>query len=226
MEVIAENLVAREAGGGRTGILPVPGILTTTAHWADEIRKFADLEKSNTFDLARTIWSANKKLLRGEWSELWKSSNRLPFAKRTGEMFAVIGENLGNLHMHTCAHLPTGWTILYQLARLPRLLLEKLIADEVIHPAFKLAAARALVAKFVRHKTKGAPRPNLKLRLRGFRQFILASAGEWTDRERSMICETLQEIVRQLAAPARSASFSLSHHPIVWTPTESLTPTT
>jgi hypothetical protein len=165
-------------------------------------------------------------LLRGQWSELWRSSGRLPFAKRKGEMFALIGERLGNLNAHTCAQLPAGWTILHQLARLPRPVLEKLIADGDVHPALKLGAAKALVAKFVHGKKHGARPYQLTRRLRDFKKFILSSAEEWTDREQRMVCKTLEELARQLTAPAFSAGFSLSHEPIVWTTTLDATLTT
>src|SRR2546430_17003305 len=62
-------------------------------------------------------------------------------------MLVAIGERWSWADAQTFAHLPTGWSILYQLAHLERATFEELLRQGVIHPRLKLWQARKLVAQ-------------------------------------------------------------------------------
>jgi len=101
------------------------------SEWIVEIRKVWRLSASSTLDLARVVSAAKNRLQRqyGQWSQLWKSKHKMPVSKRTADMLAVIGDQMGGLDSQTSANLPRGWNILYQLARLDRQTLHLLIQE-------------------------------------------------------------------------------------------------
>ena len=94
--------------------------------WIAEITEAWARGGTHTLELARLVLTVRRRMCYGEWSQLWKSGE-MPFSKRKGEMLVVIGERLGRIDTKTFAHLPTGWSILYWLARLEWETLQKLV---------------------------------------------------------------------------------------------------
>jgi len=115
-------------------------------------------------------------------------------------MLVRIGERLGDLDGQTFGHLPSGWSILYQLARLDRRTLERLIQEGVIHPALTEREARRLVAQLggVTLKTPSV-RAILRERLRRFAQFVERNLGDWSARERELATKELTQLIEQIA---------------------------
>ncbi len=100
----------------------------TVSEWIGEIRRIWARGPASTLELARVMCAARDLLPRGGWTALWKSG-RVPFARRKAYYLLVIGDGLGWATAQTFAHLPTGWTILYCLAKLDRRTLERLIGE-------------------------------------------------------------------------------------------------
>ena len=71
----------------------------------------------------------------------------MPFSKSTGEDLVFIGKYLSWVNVLTLGRLPTGRTILRQLARLDRPTIESLIESEIIHPHLTLTEVTELVAQ-------------------------------------------------------------------------------
>src|ERR1043165_235425 len=121
MDVMVESRIGVETeptnGTGGLGPLQVGSRLRSAADWAGEIRKFLELGKSSTLDLARTVHLAKTSLHYGEWTALW-AEHRMPFSKSKADAFALVGRQFGALDSQTFGNLPAGWSILYQLARL------------------------------------------------------------------------------------------------------------
>src|SRR5262245_46332460 len=115
----------------------------TSDEWLGEIRRLYARGKEGTFQLAYAVHSAKSRLRRGEWARLWRSGN-VPFAKSKGEMLAKIGQQFGIPNVQAFACLPSGWSILHQLARLDRAKIDELIETGTIHPALTYTEARDL----------------------------------------------------------------------------------
>jgi len=162
----------------------------TVAAWIAQIQNCLIESKTNTLRLAGILYTAKRKLLYGQWTEMWKSA-QIPFSKRKGEMLVLIGKNLGCLDAQNSAHLPSGWNTLYYLARLDRTVLEKLILDSTIHPALTLKEAKALAAK---SNAGGSPRkPTFRQRFKKFEAYLQANSDNWRDTDRNWArCELLR----------------------------------
>lgn len=192
-----DNLVMTAVGENK-GVLakrvPVVPIthhsrLRSMAGWISEIKDVVGKGRASTIELAQILCAAKRKLLYGQWTEMWKSG-QIPFSKRKGEMLVVIGRNLGNLDAQNSAHLPLAWNTLYYLARLDCLVLENLILDGIVHPGLTLNEAKELF----KGKAKGrARKPNLRQRLQKLQEFIQGHFDDWTNEEREWArCELLR----------------------------------
>ena len=152
---------------------------------------------TQTMQLAQTVAQARRQLRRGEWSKLWKSE-RMPFAKRKGEMLVVIGERLSWANAQTIAHFPAEWSILYQLTRLSQPSIEHFIGTNVIHPKLTLKEAKALS---VPDKSKQASkkRTNVHRRLNQLRKWVEERTRFWTATERELCRCAFFELATRIA---------------------------
>ena len=187
-------------------------------HWEQEIlasHNSLNWSKPKTIDVivhARTVYHARRSLLRGEWTRLW-TTGRLPWSLRKAQMLVVIGRELGELNMHTCACLPAGRRTLFYLAKLKRPHVEALIAEGGIHPMLTLAEARRLVAQFNGESDAKALRSNVRLRLRNFTDFVRETSVDWIAAERDFVESALREIVEELVGQVRPTEFNLRSVP-------------
>jgi len=163
--------------------------------WAGQIQSVWVQGTTNILELARIVLRARRAMGFGDWARMWRSK-KLPFAISKAKMLVRVGERLGDLDGQTFGHLPSGWSILYQLARLDRRTLERLIREGVIHPALTEREARRLVAQFRGETLKTrSDRAILRERLRRFAQFVERNLGDWSARERELATEELTQLV-------------------------------
>src|SRR6266568_2352224 len=163
--------------------------------WAGEIRRLWAKGNTTTLDLARVVSAAKHRLQRqyGQWTQLWKSEQKMPVSKRTADMLAVIGDQMGGLDSQTSANLPRGWNILYHLARLDRQTLERFIRQGVVHPKLTLREAKDLVG------IEPNPRkPNVRERLRRFAEFVRDTVSDWESDERELATEALTQLIEEI----------------------------
>ena len=127
----------------------------------------------------------------------------MPFAKRTGYALVAIDAGLGWANVQTFAHLPAGWSILYELAKLDRATLERLIQEEAVKPTLTLSEAKELVAQ-LRGKSlnKKSPRTNLRERLRRFENFLRAILPNCWPAERQLARATLGRLIEHIDTAA------------------------
>jgi len=164
----------------------------------------------HTMDLACVVSAGRRRLRYGEWSKLWQSG-RMPFSKRKGEMLVVIGERLDWIDAQIFAHLPIGWSILYQLAQLERAVFEKLLGEAVIHPKLTLREARELAAGFHRREKRSAG-INVRRRLRQFSDFVERTLSQWKAEDRKLAKIKLTGLIEQIdAAECESATGHPDH---------------
>jgi len=171
--------------------------------WAGQIQRVWIKGTTNTLELARIVSLARRAMGFGAWARMWRSK-RLPFAISKAKMLVRVGERLGDLDGQTFGRLPSGWSVLYQLARLDRTTLEQLIEEGVIHPALTEREARRLVAQFRGEtlKTRSA-RAILRVRLRRFADFVANHLADWNAAERELATEELTRLNEQICSPGR-----------------------
>src|SRR5882724_8669046 len=109
------NGIKRAESTGLTNGAVAGAAISSVADWIGEIKKVWARGSSSTLDLARVVSAAKNRLQQqyGQWSRLWKSEQKMPVSKRTADMLAVIGDQMGGLDSQTSANLPRGWNILY-----------------------------------------------------------------------------------------------------------------
>ncbi len=174
----------------------------TVSEWIGEIRRIWARGPASTLELARVMCAVRDLLPRGGWTALWKSGG-VPFARRKAYYLLGIGDGLGWATAQTFAHLPTGWTILYCLAKLDRRTLERLIWEGFIHPALKLWKAKQLVGQFrgETRKTRST-RSVLRERLRRLAEFIATNLTGLSADDREHAAKELTRLVDQIRGPA------------------------
>jgi len=120
----------------------------------------------------------------------------MPFGRSKGAMLLGIWRGLNWANVQTFGHLPSGWSILYELAKLDRATLEGLIEKEVVKPTLTLSAAQALVAQLL-GKTikKNSPQTNFRLRLRRFEDFLRAILPHCSPAEKQLARATLTRLL-------------------------------
>ncbi len=158
--------------------------------WIQLIHQVWTQGADRTLELGRLMNRARQSLPYGSWSRLWQSG-KLPFSKRKGEMLAVIGQGVGELDAQNSAQLPPAWNTLYYLARLGRVVVERLIRQGCIHPDLSLRQAKELLAKYHPEIFRKAPCSKLKARLARLAAFIRAEMGGWSRAEREWVRKQL-----------------------------------
>ena len=149
-------------------------ISSSVTDWVAEIRKVWARGPASTLELARLVSAARSALPRGGWTALWKT-RKMAFSRSKGAMLLGIWRGLNWATVQTFGHLPAGWSVLYELAKLDRATLERLIEEEAVKPTLTLSEAKDLVARLLgKSLKKKSPRTNLRERLRRFENFLRA----------------------------------------------------
>ena len=176
-------------------------ISDTVIDWIAEIKKVWARGASSTMDLARVVSAAKNRLQQhyGQWSQLWKSGQKMPLSKSTADQLAVIGLRMGGLDSQTSENLPQGWNILYCLARLDRGTLEQLIQQGIVHPQLTLREAKELVAQFRGERAAVKLRKaNVRERLRRFAEFVRQTVSDWESEEREWVTNELTGLIEEI----------------------------
>ena len=117
-------------------------------------------------------------------------------------MLVVIGTRLAWANQQTFAHLPQGWSILYYLARIERVVLEDLIACGIVHPWLTLNEAKNLL-KLGRAAITMAKLLPVTNRLNRFRTFVLETLVFWSENQRNLVLAEMEVILSLIrVAPA------------------------
>jgi hypothetical protein len=173
----------------------------TRADWIGQIQEAWAKGSASALELARILCRARRAMDFGDWARMWRSK-RLPFAISKAKMLVRVGERLGDLDGQTFGRLPSGWSILYQLARLDRAELERLIQEGVIHPALTEREARQLAAQFGGESPRArSVRAVLRVRLHRFAEFVDNHLAEWNADERELAAEELTRLIEQIGNP-------------------------
>jgi len=172
----------------------------STTEWLAEIQRIWARGPASTLELARLMCALRDLLLRGGWTALWKSGG-MPFSPRKAYYLLGVGDGLGWATAQTFAHLPTGWTILYHLAKLDRRTCERLIEEGKIHPALKLWEARELVTQLRGETLNTRPlRTVLRERLRRLAEYFAANLADLSAEDMDLAEAQLTRIIEQIGA--------------------------
>ncbi len=170
----------------------------TVAGWIGEIKQAWAKGPASTLDLARIVSAARHALPRGEWTALWEA-RKMPFGRSKGAMLLGIWDGLSWPNVQTFGHLPAGWSILYELAKLDRATLERLIEEDLVKPTLTLSGAKELVAR-LRGTTSNrkSPRTTLLVRLRRFENFLRDTLPDCSPAEKQLARATLARLIEQI----------------------------
>jgi len=153
------------------------------ANWVGEITRACARGTVDTLALARLVAKARGSLEYGKWSQMW-NSGLLPFSKRKADMLALIGQELGELVEQDSAQLPSGWNILYYVARLGSSLVKRLVKKGTIHSNLGLTRAKELLAKYKPEATKRRVPSKAKFQMIRFTRFMRTTGENWSKNER------------------------------------------
>jgi hypothetical protein len=119
-------------------------------------------------------------------------------------MLATVGKGLEWVNTQAFAHLPSGWSVLYQLAQLSRSAFEHLLQEGSIHPKMTLREARELLARFKgRRIARTARQTGLQHRLRQLRLYVRRTLDRRGPKERQQIRKKLIGLLELIDAKGR-----------------------
>jgi len=168
--------------------------------WVSHIHTLFAHGKSRTFQLANALHRAKKRLNRGEWTAAFRLK-QLPFSKRKRELLVKIGKHLGMPNAQTFAHLPFGWSVLSELARLDRQSVDDLAQAGAIHPAMTVAEAKALV-DHVRGSSVSHSRSGFQRRLKRLIDLVSRALPDSRLAEREFAVAELRSLIALIESHA------------------------
>jgi hypothetical protein len=119
----------------------------TEEEWADSIRSDLTAGATHYISAGRKLLEAKKELKKHGGSFINLVEVKLGWNLDTAEKWIAIAGNPVLADSATLRNLPTSWTTLYALSRLPPKMLEQCIKDGTIHPGLTCKAATALAKK-------------------------------------------------------------------------------
>jgi len=124
-----------------------PDCCLTEEEWAESIRSDLAAGAAHYISAGRKLIEAKKVLKKHGGSFINLVEVKLGWNLDTAERWMEIARNPVLADPATLRNLPTSWTTLYALSRLPRNVLEQCIKDGTIHPQLTCKAATALAKK-------------------------------------------------------------------------------
>src|SRR5438093_5590717 len=145
--------------GGEQGVQPgssdeLAVTQKSAEEWAARIKPAHQAEKTDIIALGRLYYGAKCELRYGEWSRMWRlpKARRLPRSKRSGDKYALVGQEFGPTDEQWAAHfedkLPGTLKALYCLAELGRQLVLELILDGTVDERLSAAKAKELLHQY------------------------------------------------------------------------------
>jgi hypothetical protein len=120
--------------------------------WVAEIMQAHSKTAEAVVQLGLTLTAAKKALPHGEWLEIFERKE-LPFTETVAQRLMKIAADHRLANAAQAQFLPTKWTTIYELTKLPENKLEQALTDGTINPAMTRKDAKALV-KATKRKTK------------------------------------------------------------------------
>jgi hypothetical protein len=133
-----------------------PTQLNRPLKWAEVIRPDLAMGTASYISAGRKLPEAKRQLKKGSGSFIDLVEIRLGWNLDAAEKWMEIARNPVLADSATLRNLPTSWTTLCALSRLPRNVLEQGIKDGTIHPQLTCKAATALAKKSRGSNSDGA----------------------------------------------------------------------
>ncbi len=189
----------RFGSGGFRGTIPGPEEVSfrSLTDWVAEIKGVYAHGRASTFELAKVVYSAKRRLLFGQWAQLARSG-QLPFCQRKGETLSAIGEGFAGLNAQHVARLPSALKTLYLLAQIDRTQLINLISQGSIHPALTVKQAEDLL---VSRTPKSQDKPKdfqIKRWLARLRKQVQTRLPGLSESNREMAASALQQLAQEI----------------------------
>lgn len=177
---------------------PPPETDPAVKDWIEKINQAGGGRVSWIIQTGECLTKAKAELGYGRWGLLFGPGG-LKFGQRRAEMFMQIVRCPALKDPNNFSNLPSCWSVLYALGRVPSEALTHAIADGRVHPEMTLLAAREL-AKGHRLGTAGpADQPagksfDIDHRLRPVDRHLRREAARWPPADRPVLAEALREI--------------------------------
>ena len=164
-----------------------------------------------TLELALEVLRVRLLVPRGEWTRLIKT-RKIRFSMRSGQMLLRIARHIAEkLNAQLVACLPMGWSILYPLAFLNLVALEKYIRTERITPETTKDEAEELRRIYEgKARDKGPKHPNVERRFLNLVEFSCETMNVLTSAERDWARRMAATLSEQLAADIPSSQAFLA----------------
>jgi len=135
----------------------------TAQDYADVITVAIESSVEQILIAGETLQAAQTRLGRGDWSRMFRGhkdpiARPLPFGIRTAQRLMKISEVFSGSNATHVSCLPTAWSTLYELARLPEPILTRAFDEGQISPAMERSSVQAMLVRMDVHK-KPLPPP-------------------------------------------------------------------
>jgi hypothetical protein len=174
--------------------------------WAAELKvacqENADRSLACILKLSEVYHAAKTGLPYGRWTQMWRNKRQygLSHTLRTGDKYALIGQEFGATDWKDPSSLPAGVDALFYLAQIGRDLVDELTYAGTIDENLSAKKALALRDQY-RPDLKRKPRPFNVLRwLNSFHGHMEALAVEGGQEGLTLALPDIEEALRQLTA--------------------------
>jgi len=170
--------------------------------WANKLRTacLADKERNRQSIIAksRLFHAAKSSLAHGGWARMWreKTKHHLPHTIRTGDKYALIGQQFGEANWKYTSSMPACVDTLFFLAQLGRPLIYQLIAKGEVGSGLSKSKAERLRNQY-RPDLRPKPKPF------NFQRWLCQFHGHVFQLELEKVPEQMEVAVEELERTAR-----------------------
>lgn len=200
--------------GGEHAGLPEssPPFPKSIPEWANVLKMACRSKRKTVLGLGRVFWAARSNLPFGRWAKLWQlteKSERPPVSKKTGDKYALIGQEFGEADgkwpTHLLNALPTSVGALHFLAQMGKELVLELILDGAIHERLTEGKARDLRNKY-RPDLDKTVAFTLESWLARFHNLLVVLEEKGTPQHLEAAIVTFQKAIASLAVKSAASS--------------------
>src|SRR2546426_289748 len=202
--------IAQPSGMTDTGRAPPApqGAMPALQAWVEKINGAFGFSVGWIVKAGDYLLRAKAQLGHGQWGSLF-GPGRLKFGLRTAEMLMQIARHRSLRNSKNFSFLPSAWSALHALSKLPAEIVEHAIASGCIHSQMTLQEARQLAKKH-QAGTAGRQTPSGSVafdpgqRLQRVARYLRREAADWPWEHKQRLAEALQQMAVELLTKCHS----------------------
>jgi hypothetical protein len=125
----------------------------TVEEWQNYIAEGPQGEVESVIETGRRLLLAKEKTDPGKWLKIFEGKNK-PFSEDTAQRRMAISRNSVLTNTAHVRYLPSAWSTLYELTKIPEPILLQMIQDGRIHPGLRRSEAEVLLPDEKEHEEK------------------------------------------------------------------------